>query len=508
MKQGNFSLESHAHQLRVVKPKNGGVFNPSLDVWKFKTGIKDVVISFEKLNISIELKNSFKNNLVWYFENHSPSYGANVYYYFVCLLKFLQKESLKKIEHISSADILSYKASLGRRKEYYLGGISGFLKRWNSLKLPGLDENISLLLDQVRIRGNLKGEAVLTMDSCKGPFTGIELSALHKEVKNRYLEGQFELEDYCLVLLFISFGVRPVQCALMKIDDLRVETSKTNESVYFLRIPSAKKRTSLRSVFNERALLFDVGESLLRLCHKNRQRYSTEFKDPNDIPLFPSSKNTEVDSEYRYHKTSTGISAQLFKALSKIHVISERTGKKLVISAIRFRRTIGTLLAEEGHGPLVIAEALDHSDTQNVGVYIEATPKLVKRIDKAVAAKLAPLAQAFKGTLIENESQGIRKADSPNRVYAPKQTGEFKPIACCSSSSLCHSFAPIACYTCSQFQPWIDAPHEKVLQYLLSERERLLKSSDARIASINDLTILAVEQVIQLCNESKKKRNE
>lgn len=510
MKRHNSSLISSSDSLGIVKPKNGGFFDSSLDIWKFKTGVKDVVLDFKKVNIGDDLKVSFKKNLAWYFENYSPSYGVNLYYYFSCLIRFLQKQSQLKIEYISVADVLSYKSSLNNRNEYYLGAFSGFFKRWNSLMLPGLDQNISLLFNQTKIRGNLKGEAILTMDASKGPFTDIELSALHKEAKRRYLEGYLELEDYCLVLLFMSFGVRPVQCALMKACDVRVEKDKKGRELHFLRIPSAKKRISLRSAFSERVVIDDVGQLLVLLVNKNQQKFLTKFKNFGDIPLFSNGNNNCLEGEFRYHKTSHEISYQLSKIFSTFEVLSERTGKKLVISAIRFRRTLGTLLAEEGHGPLVIAEALDHSDTQNVGVYIEATPKLVKRIDKAVASRLAPLAQAFKGSIIDNELQHDRDNNLTDEVYAPKQTGEFKPIASCSTSDRCNSFAPIACYTCSQFQPWVDAPHEKILQYLLAERERLLKNSDSRIASINDLTILAVEQVVQLCQEIKlgRERNE
>jgi hypothetical protein len=38
-----------------------------------------------------------------------------------------------------------------------------------------------------------------------------------------------------------------------------------------------------------------------------------------------------------------------------------------------------------------------------------------------------------------------------------------------------------------------------VLDYLLAERERLLVGTDARIASINDRTILAVAEVVRRC---------
>lgn len=64
--------------------------------------------------------------------------------------------------------------------------------------------------------------------------------------------------------------------------------------------------------------------------------------------------------------------------LEKLAVTSERTGERIHITSRRFRRTVGTRAAEEGHGELVIAELLDHSDTQSVGVYVQATPAIVR----------------------------------------------------------------------------------------------------------------------------------
>lgn len=198
----------------------------------------------------------------------------------------------------------------------------------------------------------------------------------------------------------------------------------------------------------------------------------------------------------------------LEETLAKLNVASERSGKPLHITATRFRRTLGTRAATEGHGELIIAELLDHSDTQNVGVYIEATPAIIERIDRAVALQLAPLAQAFAGILIEDESQAIRAGDPASRICDPRFDASMKPIGNCGKHGFCGSLAPIACYTCSNFQPWLDGPHDAVLSLLISERERLLARTDARIASVNDRTILAVAEVVRRCAEIRQEAGE
>ena len=167
---------------------------------------------------------------------------------------------------------------------------------------------------------------------------------------------------------------------------------------------------------------------------------------------------------------------------------------------VRFRRTIGTQAAVEGHGPLIIAELLDHTDLQNVDVYVSSTPEIIDRIDRAVAAKLAPLAQAFAGILVD----GRAEQDIPHgsRIAAPKQSQGFSPVGSCGQHGFCAFAAPIACYTCSSFHAWLDGPHEEILEYLVAERDRLM-SVDVRIASVKDRTILAVAQVVEMCKSTQ-----
>jgi len=71
----------------------------------------------------------------------------------------------------------------------------------------------------------------------------------------------------------------------------------------------------------------------------------------------------------------------------------------------------------------------------------------------------------------------------------------------------CGFLKPVACYTCRSFEPWVDGPHEAVLDHLLAERERLLLTTDSRIASINDRTILAVAEVVHRCEQARREKD-
>jgi len=117
---------------------------------------------------------------------------------------------------------------------------------------------------------------------------------------------------------------------------------------------------------------------------------------------------------------------------------------------------------------------------------------------------MAPIAQAFAGKLVKDKSTAIRFDDPTSDIIDPKVDPSCKAMGKCGTYSFCSLYAPLACYTCNSFQAWVDGPHEKLLEYLINERERLLKITDYRIASINDKTILAVAQVILECRKYKE----
>ena len=72
---------------------------------------------------------------------------------------------------VTSVDLLNYKASLTADVAWYLGSLRGFLRKWHRLGLPGVSDDAASVLRELRIKGNAKGVAVLTMDPVEGPYT-------------------------------------------------------------------------------------------------------------------------------------------------------------------------------------------------------------------------------------------------------------------------------------------------------------------------------------------------
>lgn len=493
----------------IVTARGGSRFDPRQDIWVLKELTHEATLRFDRLShLGDHFCAAFRSTLVWYAQNSSLRHLENTYHRALRLFAHTFKSTGTSLVEISSIDLLNFKAHLKKEGEWYLGLLAGFLKRWHRLSYVGVTQDAYVLLNQLRLKGNPKGVATATMDPVKGPLTALEHEALLCALNDAYGRAAVTLAEYVLCWLFMLLGMRPTQYAALKVCDVVQFYGEDGTSTYLVRMPRAKTRQGdPRGQFKDRLLTPQIGKLVFEYARQVEKRFAEIVNDPSQAPLFPDERVELRPGADDHHLKSDKLGRMLNGVLNRLKVISERTGKPIKISPRRFRTTIGTRAAEEGHGELVIAELLDHSDTQNVGVYVGSTPAIVERIDKAVAMQLAPLAQAFAGKLIHGSAEASRHDDPASQIRAPAITSKFIAISNCGKRGFCGFLKPVACYTCNSFEPWLDGPHEQVLEYLIAERERLMAVGDARIASINDRTILAVAEVIQLCEASRDERS-
>lgn len=484
---------------RYARTRSGIEFNSDAYLWAYQDGGHDLRLDFRELKgLSDSLMNSAKLVFKWYAENRSSHHLFNLFRRLQHFGRVVASGG-NRLSMIEAADLINYRGSLDKSTEWYLATLFGLLKKWHSLGYPGIPESTILLLKQLKLKGNQKGMAVLTMDPEDGPFTPIEVDALQAALNTAYAKGSVDTASFVLVWLCMLLGQRPLQYAALKVCDVKVEQGTQGNLTYTLMMPSAKRRgIEARERLVPRPLVEQFGVVLLEYVEQVRRNFKELIPDVEQAPLFPSEASRKGTRGYEYHATAKNIGRHLKAILGRLSVQCERTGKPVNVSAYRFRRTLGTRAAEEGHGPLVIAGLLDHTDTQNVGVYIASSPAIIERIDRAVALELAPLAQAFAGIIKDDlqSSGGTARGIIDLRIdRSGKAMGE------CGKHGFCTFSAPIACYTCGNFEAWVDGPHEAVLGHLIERRNRLLKSADKRMASINDRTILAVAQVVKRCSE-------
>ncbi len=379
---------------------------------------------------------------------------------------------------------------------------------------PGISDDLVTLLRELPLKTKRKVtlKTVETFDITYGPFSDIEFQNVLAKSLIAFEKGTISLKQYVLLMLFAQTGRRGIQIAELRLKDLKELRTKQDTPIYLLNVPRAKQRNQhFRELFNTTVVDHDLWLTL-NLYKKQVIKTLVSRIGPVpeavliELPFFYKKsrlnwlKSVEQLIEYSksdaLHMTAYELQAEFMDISRKLNVISERTGEKLSITPKRFRHTLGTNMAREGYGVSVIAENLDHSTNVVAGTYVNNSPEIVKRLDAALAMQLAPLAQAFTGVIITSENEATRGKDPSSRV----SNGNAN-LGSCGSYGFCSALAPVACYTCSHFQPWLDAPHQSVLTLLLEERQRIIEATgDEKIAAVNDRLILAVNEVVQKCD--------
>jgi len=493
--------------------KDGYTFYPAHDYWKLN---KDITISLVLPAHTDEItSNGFRATLLRYAEEASARHTRNMETRFK---RYLRDTGASQV---TVPDLINWRAMLGADSQWQLGGLKGFLLAWHDYGFEGVSKDVADLLEGWRIQGNEKGAAVASGCPETGPLTDLEMAALLDWANKAVAERDILFVDYAYLLTLAMTARRPVQIASLRGKDLLIEKGEKTAAAFKLNIPRAKQRgVGFRGAFRQLPILEDLYLVLKEQHRKSVVAVEKAVKTPLDsaltdeIPIFLNSaelwrirgsKEVLVDlltgrTPDVLHATTAMLATSLRNCAKASTARSERTGEYIRLTATRFRHTRGTKLRREGFGPFIIAELLDHSDIQNVKVYTENTAQEAVVIDRLIGPQLAPYAQACLGKLVRSEREAIRGEDPRSRVPNDHQ----HPVGTCGNYGFCAS-GYRACYTCHHFQPWLDGPHEEVLQDLYAEKERARKAGCADVVvNANDQLILAVEHCVLMCKAAKK----
>jgi len=500
-------MSSNVSALRSVAAKrfvarDGYEVDLNAPSWKLSKDVS-VRVSNAAEFLADQMYESYREVLAFYAKGNSPTYvetlNDRAVHYF---------GAMNALPLFSVESLISYRALLGRKGEPGLAALRTFIRKWAALGYEGIPSEAIRLLNKWTLSGGDRGNPIRSMCPERGPLTDVEMDAVLTGAIEAYEAGRLPLSDISLAMAVMMTGRRPTQITALKISDLHRHSEK-----YFLNVPRAKQRNDggWRRTFKQVPIVEDLWLLLRQQAEVVYREFEALAEVASDLrgnlPLFPNyaafnrseDLALQLDSDRLHMRTGT-LARTMNHVAKTISVNSERTGAPILINAYRFRYTLGTNLGREGKGEYVIAEVLDHTDTQHTGVYVKNLPEIVERIDKAVAYQLAPIAQAFQGVIIKTEHEARRGGDPSSRI-----SDGTANLGSCGSYGFCGALAPIACYTCNHFQPWLDGPHEGVLDRLLQERDRILDlTGDRKVASVNDRLILAVSDVVARCENIKE----
>ncbi|MCP3476290.1 hypothetical protein NLM33_39415 [Bradyrhizobium sp. CCGUVB1N3] len=372
-------------------------------------------------------------------------------------------------------------------------------------------EEVAQRIRELNIPGNETGHAVRTQDPVKGAFDEIEFIALTTKLRTLGPKRLTTLEN-TVCWLAIALGANPLAYALAREEDYKPLKEDDSDRIHArFDLPRIKKgHAFFREEFHPKMLNDEIAAWVTRLVRENRaHRDEHGWPERCAYPLF---RRLEPDAErmdgplrgFAMHMSPKEISLLVKQAIAKLEIISHRTGEPLVVNMRRFRRTYGTRAVEEGATPSELAVMLDHSDLGTVQAYFETRASQVLRLDAATALRLGPIADAFMGRIVRSEREAVNGDNPAKRIpfynrhpdRMPEKAGD---VGTCGAGP-CGLFAPLSCYTCHQFQPWKDAPHREVLDWLCADRARKEKDGlDRQIVALHDATILAVAEVVKAC---------
>lgn len=453
----------------------------------------------------------------------------------------------------SIKDLRSYRARLMDEfgHEVYLVRLRSFIKRWYEQGHPGTDQTLHHALRDMRLEQPRAGRAVRRMDPKTGPLTEQEQADLDSDVFAGAESGEVALEDFAQYLLQnarTGTGRRPDQLAKLKcrdVDPSRVvkagDASDTSAIGHqLIRVPRTKQRgADWRQNFRDVVL----PSSMFAIVHA--QRLSVEFRfeeilgrmklDPPahvleemkpNLPLFPDwalleggldQASSLEDRHHRWtllrqhakgrewHPTFQTITTRLQAVVKRLGTLS-RSGSPLAINSQRLRRSKGSNLARDGASLGTIAWLLDHSTTNTVVVYVENLPEHAAAINERLkgSSRMQLVARMFRGELVDSEAQ----AKGGGNPRASRILWRGEGAASCGTDRSCGmgEGIPLACYTCNNFQPWLDGPHEAVLASLRRDRaeEAQVLGDNSPVVKRRDMTIAAVTDVIDRCERRRE----
>lgn len=402
---------------------------------------------------------------------------------------------------------------------------TSILNVWYRLGYPGIDAATIDVVNALKAPSSQGRSRITSDDATEGWYTTQEYEDLIDTYWLDYESGKVSLRDTTALLLVGQYGKRGIQLANLKVCDFMSCGETDGLSGKRIAFPGAKDKVVENWFRGSKFEVHPLGDDLWKLSmlqidntvsfhEKYFGRPLTEA-ERNELPFFQTTVRRLREKKIKTFKTGQssamfhlgpqGIST-LLKRPRGTTVISHRTGEPVREFAYRMRYTRARQLARLGVPRTTLQYWLGHEGKTSVDHYYDDPAEDARLLDIEMQVILAPLAQAFYGTLRDEESDAVRGDDPSSRI---ELDGRYS-VGTCGEHGFCSASVPIPCYRCAKFQPWVDAPHEEVLLRLIERQEEEnnihLPSKNRRILVPLQLDkdIAAVKLVIKLCDARKQ----
>ena len=340
--------------------------------------------------------------------------------------------------------------------------------------IESFDPALLRILKRITAPGNAKGHHVRFRDPQRGPFSSDELLLIRRAI----VESKGTDQDRAVVMLHLELGHNALATVRLKNGDF-VRVQAVGRIFYHLDVPRVKKRTAARET-KRRPISEELGELLTKLR-------AGKASDPLLHWLNAS-------------QGQGAVSMAMKRFVSQAGLVSPRTGAQLRLSTRRFRFSLATHMAAEGASLFHLAEVLDHSDTQNVRVYVETASSIADAAAMATDSALGPLVRRFQGSIADAADSltlPVIPASAPHLDTPYLDTGG---IGLCGWDTPVHGpcrlLPPVSCYLCPSFTALSDGPHRQMLESIDRFLRRSEPVSDPRVSLQLEDVRSGVQEVI------------
>lgn len=342
-------------------------------------------------------------------------------------------------------------------------------------------------LQSIKVVSHATGHHVRFRHPVKGPFSPDELF----QIRNALQQQKGTDRDRALVMLHLELGLNPHASVQITNADLKRYENK-HQVEYQVDVPRIKKRTIHREV-KRRPISNNLGQLLEQLQQGASDGLLLHWL-PSGAP-------------------DVAITHAMHRFVKAAGIVSPRTHTLLSMTPRRFRTSLATHMAAQGASNFHIAEILDHTDLQNVGVYTQTTSSIADPVAAAIDPIVQPLVQRFLGKIADSAqthadqetSQQIIPAFAPHLPLPMLNTGGVG--SCGKKDGICRLLPPLSCYLCPSFVAFRYGPHQEMLSALLTFLQSEETLVDERIKRQLDDVCLAIREVLSQVRTSSSPKD-
>ena len=232
------------------KSKMGYDFDENSEIWRLD-GSVEINLSLTDL-LDDKTSQGFRKSLSRYGEELSSNSTYNMINQMTMYCAYNGARTVNVI------DLTNWYSSLTNETEYRLGALKSFLLAWHDWGFPGIGSDVVEYLDELTLKGNVKGKAVRGACPHSGPLTLLEQGSLSDWASNAFTESKINLTEYCLLLSLLFTGRRIGQIRALRACDLAAKEDK-NGNDYVVNIPRVKQKgVGFREAFRSLSVIEDL----------------------------------------------------------------------------------------------------------------------------------------------------------------------------------------------------------------------------------------------------------